>query len=94
MACIRYNVLNMTVAALLEEETKPNDDNNVNKDSCLVPWDLYPIELVLRMNGSMVHLINYCQGVLWQVHYMDDMSQLPSFLQGHLYETFQPPSED
>ena len=94
MACIGYNALDMTVAALLEEETKPSDDNDVDEDSRLVPWDLYPIEPVLRMNGCMVHLVNYCQGVLRQVHYMDEMSQLPSFFQGHLYETFQPPGED
>ena len=89
MACIGYNALDMTLAALLEDENNNNEEGQ--GDSV---WDMYPDEPIVRRYGCMVHLVNYVQGVLRQVRYMEEMSQLPSFYRGQLYQAFQPPRPD
>ncbi|KAL7570473.1 hypothetical protein ACA910_004257 [Epithemia clementina (nom. ined.)] len=94
MACIGYNALDMTLAALLEEENDGDNNGSGNDNDEESVWDLYPENPSLRRFGCMVHLVNFAQGILRRVRYMPEMSELPSFYQGQLYESFQPPEDD
>mmetsp|Transcript_23534 Transcript_23534/g.48859 ORF Transcript_23534/g.48859 Transcript_23534/m.48859 type:complete len:542 (-) Transcript_23534:29-1654(-) len=82
MACIGYNALDMTLDALLGRGDLADDD-----------WELYPSEPTLRAYGCMVHLVNYESGILQGVNHLDDMSDLPSFFKGQVYDNFQAEGE-
>ena len=73
MLCVGYNALDMTMDALTGNPR----------------WDLYPSEPALRAFGAMVHLVNYETGPLSHVQHLDEISQLPSFFEGEVYEKFQ-----
>lgn len=79
VACIGYNALYMTMVALL------GDDDD---------WNSFPDSPVLRGHGCMVHLVNYAQGRLQDVHFLDEMSSLGSFLDGEVYEHFLIPGQE
>mmetsp|Transcript_5200 Transcript_5200/g.6792 ORF Transcript_5200/g.6792 Transcript_5200/m.6792 type:complete len:518 (-) Transcript_5200:11-1564(-) len=79
MACIGYNALDMTVDALMGSDGGVDDNM----------WDMYPDEPMLRAFGCMVHLVNFQKGVLLNVNHLDQISELPSFFKGEVYEKFQ-----
>lgn len=74
MACIGYNALDMTLAAML------GDDDD---------WSGFPDRPTLRAHGCMVHLVNYAaSGRLKQNFHLQDMVDLPSVMDCEVYEAF------
>lgn len=74
MSCIGYNAFDMTLAAMLGDESD---------------WNDIPDRPVLRAHGCMVHLVNYAKaGQLTHNCHLQDMVDLPSVMDCEVYEAF------
>jgi glutathione synthase/RimK-type ligase-like ATP-grasp enzyme len=79
MACIGYNALDMTLCAFF------GDDED---------WEQFPDQPVLLGHGCMVHLVNFAEGTLKNVKFLNETRRLKSFLDGQIYEYFLTPGEE
>lgn len=74
MSCIGYNALDMLLQAYFGEFST---------------WEQFPAMPTLRAYGCMVHLVNYASGRLVNVNHLEELENLESVLDWHVYEEFQ-----
>lgn len=73
MACVGYNALDLTLAAMFGGGDE---------------WSEIPDQPTLRAYGCMVHLVNYAAGPLTQNFHLQEMVDLPSVYDCEVYPDF------
>ena len=90
MTCLGYNVFDMLLAAHLEGTSNPVDFPPGNEAE-RIKWDLLPdLPTNLRMNGAMIHIVNYKRGILSKLNReaLMEIQSLQSVLDMEVYEPF------
>jgi len=89
MECIGYNIFDMLLGAYLGGEDDPfvypmeTEPERLN-------WDILPSNPPKRMNGAMVHLVNYANGTLTRLNEdaLREIQRMPSVMNMEVYPPF------
>eukprot|EP00980_Cylindrotheca_fusiformis_P025536 scaffold14008_cov124-Cylindrotheca_fusiformis.AAC.4 len=89
MECIGYNAFDMLLAAYLGVEEDP-DVYPLETESGRLNWDFLPHNPSTRMNGAMMHLVNYKNGTLANVNdeALMEIQKMDSVLDLEVYPPF------